>query len=90
MECFEYIIKGRVQGVGYRYFTHKKALEYDIKGYVKNLYNGDVKVIAIGSNDNLNLFLNELKRGPSLSIVNDIIISKIENCGEYKDFTIKF
>ncbi|MDP8221238.1 MAG: acylphosphatase, partial [Candidatus Stygibacter frigidus] len=57
----EYLISGIVQGVGYRYFVLQAAHKYNIRGRVKNLSNGKVRVRAIGSN--LQSFENELWKG---------------------------
>ena len=90
MNCYELIVKGRVQGVGYRYFTSHKATEYNLKGYVKNLYNGDVKIIVQGTEKDINNFIGELKVGPPAAIVENIIKTEIENCKQYKKFSVKF
>jgi acylphosphatase len=42
------VVRGRVQGVGYRYFIARTASELGINGYVKNLYSGDVEIVAEG------------------------------------------
>jgi len=90
MKCYEYIIKGRVQGVGFRYFTYNNALLYKVKGYVKNLTDGSVEVLAIGEDDTISEFIKVLKKGPSLSKVNDIITNEIDNCPHYNDFKIRY
>jgi acylphosphatase len=54
----KYLISGRVQGVGYRYFTERVARELGLRGYVKNLWDGRVEVYAIGEA----MLLEELKR----------------------------
>ena len=54
----KFLIMGRVQGVGYRYFAERVALQLGIRGYVKNLWDGNVEVYAIGEA----LALDELKR----------------------------
>src|SRR5208283_1433606 len=54
----KFMIMGRVQGVGYRYFAERVALQLGIRGYVKNLWDGNVEVYAIGEA----LALDELKR----------------------------
>jgi len=54
----KFLIKGRVQGVGYRYFADRWATQLGICGYVKNLWDGNVEVYAIGDA----LALEELKR----------------------------
>jgi len=90
MKCYEYIIKGRVQGVGFRYFTYNKALLYGIKGYVKNLTDGSVEVLAIAEDTVISEFIKVLKKGPSLSKVKNIIANEIGNCPHYNDFKIKY
>lgn len=63
-------VKGRVQGVGFRYFTYQKATQLNLTGYVKNLTNGDVEIVASGSQDTLESFLAWLQQGgpPSAKI----------------------
>ena len=88
MSCYELIIKGRVQGVSYRYFAWKAALQLGIKGYVKNLYNGDVLIVAKASEQDINGFMEKLKIGPSMAIVKAVIKTEIESCENYRDFKI--
>lgn len=63
MKSFEIIVSGKVQGVGYRFFVLKKANLYNIRGIVKNQPDGSVKIIATGKQANLNIFIEELKKG---------------------------
>lgn len=71
-------VYGRVQGVGFRFFTEKIASRFDILGYVKNLDDGSVEIVAQGSEVNLQKFIKEIKIGPILSKVEklDIIFKK--------------
>jgi tRNA pseudouridine55 synthase len=71
-------VYGRVQGVGYRYFVKEKAQNLDIFGYVKNLEDGSVEVLAQGREENLQKLIEELKRGPFLARVDklDIVFRK--------------
>jgi tRNA pseudouridine55 synthase len=71
-------VYGRVQGVGYRYFVKEKAQNLDIFGYVKNLEDGSVEVLARGREENLQKLIEELKKGPFLARVDklDIIFRK--------------
>ncbi|HKI88828.1 MAG TPA: acylphosphatase, partial [Draconibacterium sp.] len=61
---YEINIKGRVQGVGFRYFTQKKANEFHIKGWVKNSPDGRVEIVAQGDETDVNTFIDHLKMGP--------------------------
>jgi acylphosphatase len=65
-------IYGRVQGVGFRYFTEVKAETLGITGWVANLWDGTVKVVAEGPEDKINEFLSALWKGPRLAVVEDI------------------
>jgi len=84
------IISGLVQGVGYRWFVMRKAEEYNLKGYVRNLYNDDVEVEVEGYRPMILDFIKELKIGARSAHVTDIKIEwgKYEN--KYKNFDIKF
>ncbi|MCD6112480.1 MAG: acylphosphatase [Bacteroidales bacterium] len=68
-------IKGRVQGVGFRYSALKKALEYNIFGYVKNQYDGSVYIEAEGEEINIENFIRWCKNGPRYSYVIDVEIT---------------
>lgn len=56
---------GKVQGVGFRYYTQKKALELQISGFVKNMNDGSVYIEAEGESDLLEEFVNWCEIGPS-------------------------
>ncbi|MDP8203726.1 MAG: acylphosphatase [Candidatus Tenebribacter mawsonii] len=90
MKNIEIIVSGRVQGVCYRAFVMHKANELNIKGYTANLMNGSVKVIAIGEESVLKLFINMLKEGPSMARVDDIHSTEIIVGNEFQDFSIKY
>lgn len=67
MENKAVIVKvyGKVQGVGFRFYTHKKALELNLKGFVQNKTDGSVYIEAEGKPDQLELFLLWCYEGPS-------------------------
>jgi acylphosphatase len=58
------VITGRVQGVGFRYFAERWASQLGICGYVKNLWDGNVEVYAIGDAVALEEFKRQLAEGP--------------------------
>ncbi len=84
------IVKGRVQGVGYRFFTRRTALELGIKGYVRNLPDGTVEVVAEGSPEALDKFIEKLREGPPLAIVEDMDIEEVAPDEEFDDFEIRY
>ncbi|MEA2096098.1 MAG: acylphosphatase [Candidatus Cloacimonadota bacterium] len=90
MKNLEIIVSGRVQGVCYRAFVLHRAKELNIKGYAKNMVNGSVKVIAIGEENTMNIFITMLKEGPSMARVDEIQTSKIIIGEEYSGFSIKY
>lgn len=90
MKNLEIIVLGRVQGVCYRAFVLHRANELNIKGYVKNLMNGNVKVIAIGEDSALKVFINMLKEGPSMARIDDIQKTEIINGEVFSGFSINY
>lgn len=88
MKRVKIIIDGRVQGVGFRYFVSKQAGIYNIKGYVRNTYDGRVEIDAEGDSDNLNRFLIDCKKGSSMSRIDGFIVHDVPNFG-FSSFSIK-
>ena len=72
MEWYRFIIGGRVQGVFYRKFVSQALMKKQFKGYIRNLPDGTVEVVAEIFDDEFDDFLNILKEGSPLSIVEDI------------------
>ena len=83
-------IKGRVQGVGFRFFTQTLAMDFDLTGYVKNSYDGSVIIEAQGDEENLVEFIDNLKTGNRFSHVEDIEISSISLDKTEKKFKVKY
>jgi acylphosphatase len=84
-----YLIRGRVQGVGYRYFVQEAAERWGIQGYVRNLATGEVEVHAEAEEVRLGGFKDELKRGPRLSRVTEVIEEDLPVTGTYASFFIR-
>ncbi len=59
-----YVVQGRVQGVGFRYFAEGVAEEVGVTGYARNLDDGSVEVYAVGTSDQLSALAGYLWRGP--------------------------
>lgn len=64
-------VYGKVQNVGFRFYTHKKAIAYQIKGFVRNEVNGSVYIEAEGKILNMQAFESWCKQGPDWARVND-------------------
>ena len=67
-----YLIAGRVQGVGYRFFAERVANQLGIHGHVKNLWDGNVEVYAIGDEVHLEEFKRRLAEGPRSARVTNV------------------
>ena len=85
------IAKGRVQGVGYRWFVKDRADKLGIKGYVMNLANGDVEILAQADEDKIKEFMREINAkqdfGPYVEKL--VILSEKEAKAPYKGFFIR-
>ncbi len=84
------IVKGNVQGIGYRWFVQDTARQLQIKGWVKNLYDGDVEIEAEGEKEKLDKFLKSLSKHPYAKI--SAIKSDWEEIikEKYSSFDIRF
>jgi len=89
MRAKRYLVRGDVQGVGYRYFTKGVAERLGVKGFVRNLYSGDVEVHAESEEVTLNLFRTELERGPRPAQVTEIVEKDVPISGTYSSFLIR-
>jgi acylphosphatase len=87
---FQIVVSGKVQGVGYRYFAQMKAVQFGITGWVKNRSDGAVEMVTTGTKENLDLFIEEIRRGNPFSTVDQIEINEISTGEKYQSFTIKY
>jgi acylphosphatase len=67
-----YVIRGRVQGVGYRYFAQHAATELEVTGYTRNLDDGRVEVYAVGTPLQLSELAGRLWKGPRMADVRGV------------------
>ena len=81
-----FLIKGRVQGVGFRWFVHREASELDLRGWVRNTEEGDVEVVASGNATDLAELRTILRRGPRGSRVDNLIEHYLDDA-EAKDLS---
>lgn len=87
MKRFRAIIHGRVQRVGFRFFACQAANDLNVAGYVRNMPDGTVEVVAEGEDDALECFLRLLSEGPPLAHVASMDVTWSEPTGEFRYFT---
>ena len=68
-----FLIQGRVQGVGFRWYVHREASELALRGWVRNTEDGDVEVVVAGDVKDLAELRASLRRGPRGSRVDRLI-----------------
>ena len=83
-----YLVSGRVQGVGFRYFTQDIARQEGLHGSVRNLPDGRVEVIAEGDHETLKRLEAALWRGPSHARVEDVEVESIAPTGRDLGFRV--
>ena len=84
-----YMIGGRVQGVGFRYFTEAAAAREGILGWVRNMPDGRVEVSAEGDAEALDRFERRLRHGPPHARVERVDVEEMTPTGRETGFTIK-
>ena len=67
-----FVVRGRVQGVGFRWFVEREAHMLGIAGWVRNNADGSVEVLAMGSRDQLSGLRSRLREGPRAARVDDV------------------
>ncbi|RMG53666.1 MAG: acylphosphatase [Acidobacteria bacterium] len=85
-----FLIRGLVQGVGYRYFAVRAAERHGIAGYVRNLPDGRVEVVAEGEPAAMEAFKRELERGPAYARVTAVEETTLTPTGRFRRFEVAF
>lgn len=91
MKTYHITVKGRVQGVGFRYYTLQRAQSLGVRGWVKNRPDGSVEIMVSGQGQALNTFIDAVKEGPSFSRVEsvDLIEEPLDHKALPSPFTIR-
>ena len=82
-------IRGRVQGVSFRYFTHRTAEAHHVTGWVRNLPDGDVEALFEGRESDVRAVIDWCRRGPDGARVDEISINWEDSRGEFEDFSVR-
>ena len=85
-----YVIRGRVQGVGFRWYVLNEALRLGIRGWVSNRPEGSVEVVAVAPYETLAQFEAVLRRGPPAARVQDFDVADVPHAAvDTKSFIVK-
>jgi acylphosphatase len=90
MAARRFLVKGRVQGVAFRFFAVEAARRAGVTGTVRNLPDGSVEAIAEGPPGNLAAFRSELAKGPTFSRVTSVDEQEIQPTNRYTDFEVSY
>jgi acylphosphatase len=82
-------VEGYVQGVGFRYFVQDTAVVLRLSGWVRNLWSGEVEVMAEGERQALEQLLSSLRRGPRAAHVKGVAFEWGQYTGEFLSFYVK-
>jgi len=86
----EILVSGRVQGVNFRNYVYRKALQLSLNGYVRNLYDGRVEILAQGERDDIEALIDFVRSSPGLSFVTDLDINWREPSKKFDNFRISY
>ncbi|MCK4916388.1 MAG: acylphosphatase, partial [Candidatus Eisenbacteria sp.] len=84
------LVRGMVQGVGFRYFVLNAARTAGLVGFVKNLRDGSVEILAEGPREELERFARDVSEGPRRGLVRDVQFTWAESTGEFESFEVSF
>ena len=86
---FHILIIGIVQGVSFRSFTIREARKLNLVGWVRNLSDGKVEIIAQGEKDKLNQFILKLKQGPPDAKIDQVLATQQTATDGFNDFSLR-
>jgi acylphosphatase len=85
----KFVIRGDVQGVGYRFFGQRAAARHQVVGYIRNRPDGSVEAHAEGPATNVEAFKHDLATGPQFAVVEQIEEINLDPTGEFSSFRIE-
>lgn len=85
----EIIVRGIVQGVNYRWFTQRRADALHLNGYVRNMPDGTVSVVAEGARSDIEALMETLRVGPSAAVVESVQVEWHAPSGEFDRFEVR-
>lgn len=90
MKKIKAIVSGKVQGVSFRMYTRAQARQLGVRGYVRNLANGDVEIVATGETAKVDALLKWASSGSPEAVVNNLKVEVITDVEEFKSFEIRY
>jgi acylphosphatase len=84
-----YVVSGRVQGVGFRFFVRDAAAREGIRGWVRNLPEGAVEIEAHGDHEALIRFERAIRRGPAGARIDDVLVDPAPPSEHHQGFRIE-
>jgi acylphosphatase len=84
------LVRGLVQGVNFRWYTQRRAVELGLCGFVRNLLDGSVEVVAEGERGSLDTLLDVLRVGPSAAIIESVDAEWSSPTGEFSRFEVRY
>jgi len=85
----KFLIRGEVQGVGYRFFAQRAAARHQVVGYVRNMPDGTVESLVEGPAHSVEAFKHDLATGPRFSVVEQVEEIFLEPTGQYSLFRVE-
>ncbi|HEU4710143.1 MAG TPA: acylphosphatase [Pyrinomonadaceae bacterium] len=85
----KFLIRGEVQGVGYRFFAQRAAARHQIVGYVRNCADGSVEALAEGPAGSVEAFKQDLAAGPQWAVVDQMEEINLDPSGAFSSFRIE-
>jgi len=89
IQARRFLVRGRVQGVGFRWFVEREAHILQIAGWVRNSHDGCVEVLAMGTRDQLAGLRSRLQEGPRAARVDDVEESEAEPVAGLSSFQVR-
>ena len=83
------IVRGRVQGVGFRFAAQRAGRTIGVSGFVRNLANGDVEIVAQGDPERVERMIDWARRGPPAASVEKIEVESRDRTATFRDFDIR-
>jgi len=84
------IVRGRVQGVGFRFFVRELAAAMGVRGWVRNRADGSVEIHAEGDRETLVQFIEKIEQGPRLGYIYELTCDWVEPKNTFASFDIAF